>query len=231
MAYRSEPLDPARHDLNALACGEPTLDGWLREQAAGAAARRVARTFVWVQSDRDPERVVGYYSLTGHRLVRADLPRSIGRGSPTEIPAVLLARLALDGTHQGGGNGGALLAMLSPGSSLRRTSWRRGSWWWTPCTRGRRASMNTMASGGSRAAGVSSRRFRTLPRRSWVPDHRPWRAGALARRNAKVLTSRSLCVPAMNAHGGWWRFDEVTPTHTAAARTWQRPCRRSPLLV
>lgn len=110
MAYRSEPLDPARHDLNALACGEPTLDGWLREQAAGAAARRVARTFVWVQSDRDPERVVGYYSLTRHRLVRDDLPRSIGRGSPTEIPAVLLARLALDGTHQGGGNGGALLA-------------------------------------------------------------------------------------------------------------------------
>ena len=54
--------------------------------------------------------MVGYYSLTGHRLVRDDLPRSIGRGSPGEIPAVLLARLALDRTHQGGGNGGALLA-------------------------------------------------------------------------------------------------------------------------
>lgn len=35
---------------------------------------------------------------------------AIARGSPREIPAVLLARLALDRTHHGGGNGGALLA-------------------------------------------------------------------------------------------------------------------------
>lgn len=110
MTYRSEPLDPARHRLTAFDSGEPDLDGWLREHASGAAARRVARTFVWVQPDAHPDRVVGYYSLTGHRLVRDDLPRSIGRGSPGEIPAVLLARLALDRTHQGGGNGGALLA-------------------------------------------------------------------------------------------------------------------------
>ncbi len=110
MTYRSEPLDPARHHLTAFDSGEPDLDGWLREHASGAAARRVARTFVWVQPDIQPDHVVGYYSLTGHRLVREDLPRSIGRGSPDEIPAVLLARLALHRTHQGGGNGGALLA-------------------------------------------------------------------------------------------------------------------------
>lgn len=110
MAYLSERLDPARHHLTAFDSGEPDLDGWLREQAAGAAARRVARTFVWVEPDSDRDRVLGYYSLTGHRLVRDDLPRSIGRGSPREIPAVLLARLALDRTHQGGGKGGALLA-------------------------------------------------------------------------------------------------------------------------
>ncbi len=110
MAYRSQPFDPARHDLIAFDSGEPDLDGWLREHASGAAARRVARTFVWVQPDIHPDHVVGYYSLTGHRLVRDDLPRSIGRGSPGEIPAVLLARLALDRSHQGSGNGGALLA-------------------------------------------------------------------------------------------------------------------------
>jgi len=110
VTYLSERLDPARHQLTAFNCGEPDLDRWLREQAAGAAARRVARTFVWTDPDRDPDRVVGYYSLAGHRLVRDDLPRSIGRGSPTEIPAVLLARLALDRIHHGGGNGGALLA-------------------------------------------------------------------------------------------------------------------------
>jgi len=110
VTFRSEPLDPARHHLGELDSGEPELDMWLREHAAGAAARRVARTFVWVEPDADPDRAVGYYSLAGHRLVRDDLPRSIGRGSPTEVPAVLLARLALDRTRHGGGNGGALLA-------------------------------------------------------------------------------------------------------------------------
>jgi GNAT superfamily N-acetyltransferase len=54
--------------------------------------------------------VVAYYALTGHRLVRDDLPKSIGRGSPAEVPAVLLARLAIDATLQGQGLGGALLA-------------------------------------------------------------------------------------------------------------------------
>jgi GNAT superfamily N-acetyltransferase len=110
LTFHSEPLDPARHSLSAFDSGEVELDRWLREHAAGAGARRVARTFVWVEPDTEPDRAVGYYSLAGHRLIRDDLPRSIGRGSPAEIPAVLLARLALDRTHHGDGTGGALLA-------------------------------------------------------------------------------------------------------------------------
>lgn len=109
MGYRSEALDPDRHDLAALDSGEADLDRWLRGHAAGAEARRVSRTFVWVL-DEEPDLVVGYYSLTGHRLVRDALPSSLGRGSPEEVPAVLLARLALDRGLQGTGAGGALLA-------------------------------------------------------------------------------------------------------------------------
>ena len=108
MAFRSEPLDPARHRLDSLDSGEPELDSWLREHAAGAEARRVARTFVWCREGEDV--VVGYYSLAGHRLIRDELPKSIGRGSPAEIPAVLLARLAIDAQLQGQRLGGALLA-------------------------------------------------------------------------------------------------------------------------
>lgn len=110
MTYCSEPLDLARHQLTALDSGEPELDCWLREHAAGAGDRRVARTFVWLEPDSDSKQVVGYYTLTGHHLVRDDVPRSIGRGSPSQIPAVLLARLALDRTRHGCGNGGVLLA-------------------------------------------------------------------------------------------------------------------------
>lgn len=89
--------------------GESELDEWLRLHAAGAEARRVARTFVWVDPASEPDLVRGYYSLTAHRLVRDGLPGAIGRGSPAEIPAVLLARLALDASCQGTGMGGVLL--------------------------------------------------------------------------------------------------------------------------
>lgn len=109
MSFRSEPLDAARHNLSAFDSGELTLDTWLRETAAGAEDRRVGRTFVWVLDGDDPDLVVGYYTLLGHRLVREDLPPKIGRGSPSEVPAVLLATLALDKSLQGSGNGGILL--------------------------------------------------------------------------------------------------------------------------
>lgn len=108
MAFRSEPLDPARHRLDSLDSGETELDTWLREHSAGAEARRVARTFVWCRAEEDA--VVGYYSLAGHRLIRDGLPKNLGRGSPAEVPAVLLARLAIDARLQGQGLGGALLA-------------------------------------------------------------------------------------------------------------------------
>ncbi|HEY3013680.1 MAG TPA: GNAT family N-acetyltransferase [Nocardioides sp.] len=105
--YFSAPLDADRQALDTLDSGEPDLDRWLREHAAGAEARRVARTFVWCREDGDD--VVGYYSLTGHRLIRDQLPRSVGHGSPAEVPAVLLARLALHRDLHGQGLGGVLL--------------------------------------------------------------------------------------------------------------------------
>lgn len=107
MAYRSERLDPERHDVAGFTCGEASLDVWLREQAASATARRIARTWVW----SDPEdRVVGYYALAAHKVAREDVPGRVGRGGPTEIPAVLLARLALSQSLRGQGLGEVLVA-------------------------------------------------------------------------------------------------------------------------
>ena len=59
---------------------------------------------------RDDRVVVAYYALTAHLLQRDELPRALGRGGPRQVPAVLLARLALDQSLQGQGLGGALLA-------------------------------------------------------------------------------------------------------------------------
>lgn len=96
----------AAHHVEAFDSGEPAIDVWLRTSAYAAQQRGTARTFVVIDQDW----VVGYYSLCAHTLRRDDLPNRLGRGSPAEIPAVLLARLGVDHHYQGGGLGAALLS-------------------------------------------------------------------------------------------------------------------------
>jgi len=104
----SVPFDPTRHAVEAFDSAEPALDEWLKKHAPGSDARGITRTFVWTEADATE--VIGYYSLMAHVLQRDALPRAAGRGAPSEIPAVLLARLALAGRLQGHGLGAALLA-------------------------------------------------------------------------------------------------------------------------
>ncbi len=77
-------------------------------EAAGAQARRVARTFVWCRPGTHD--VVAFFALTAHSIRRDTLPGAVGHGAPSEVPAVLLARLALDRSLQGRGWGEVLLA-------------------------------------------------------------------------------------------------------------------------
>jgi GNAT superfamily N-acetyltransferase len=106
VVYVSESLD-SRHDASGFHSDQPELDRWLANHSLTAEARRAARTFVWHAGDN---RVVAYYSIAAHLIVRADLPRNLARGNPYQIPAVLLARLALDQSLHGQKLGGALLA-------------------------------------------------------------------------------------------------------------------------
>lgn len=94
------------HDLTRFHSGADALDRWLMDHAVHAQSMRTAQTFVWHEGDG---RVVGYFSLAAHLVVRAELPQNVGRGSPASIPAVMLARLALDTTLHGEGLGGELL--------------------------------------------------------------------------------------------------------------------------
>jgi GNAT superfamily N-acetyltransferase len=98
---------PADHHLlERFTSGTHALDAWLHHHARHAQSMRTARTFVWHAGDR---MVVAYFSLAAHLVVRADLPPKLGRGAPDAIPAVLLARLALDQSLHGQGLGGELL--------------------------------------------------------------------------------------------------------------------------
>jgi GNAT superfamily N-acetyltransferase len=62
---------------------------------------------VWHRHDKV---VVAYYTLAAHAIEAEEVPRSIARGGPSRIPAILLARLALDQSLHGSGRGGALLS-------------------------------------------------------------------------------------------------------------------------
>jgi GNAT superfamily N-acetyltransferase len=102
---RTEALHD-RHRLTTFDCGKPELDIWLRESARHAGAHRTCRAFVWHIGDG---LVVAYFSLAAYLIERDILPKSLGHGAPAQIPAVLLARLALDKTLHGRGLGGVLL--------------------------------------------------------------------------------------------------------------------------
>ena len=94
----AEPLG-FEHVLDGFACGQPALDDWLVEHARTARAAGSARTFVVVDSEQ--RRVVGYHALTVAEIPRRIATHRIARGMPRHpIPAVLLARLAVDRSVQ-----------------------------------------------------------------------------------------------------------------------------------
>ena len=107
-----EPLIPD-HVLDGFNCGTASLNSWLLEHARQATAGGSARAYVVV--DAEEGRVVGYHALAAATVAPADATARARRGQPRHpIPAVLLARLAVDLTVQRRGIGALLLrdAML-----------------------------------------------------------------------------------------------------------------------
>lgn len=104
MSYAVEPLGDD-HDLESFRCGRSDLDEWLARHARHAT-RQGTRTYVLVDGAWN---VVGYFAIAPHLIEREELPRRIGRGAPSRIPALLLAKLALDERLHGKGLGGELL--------------------------------------------------------------------------------------------------------------------------
>ena len=97
----------AAHDLEAFDCGNDELNTWLRASALRARRSNTASTFVWCEEGR--REVAAYYSFTAMTVAKDELPGRLGRGGLSRVPAVLLARLALDRRYQGQGIGTALL--------------------------------------------------------------------------------------------------------------------------
>jgi GNAT superfamily N-acetyltransferase len=94
------------HRKEGFRCGHPSLDDWLQRSALTADRKGTSRVYVWARPDRS---VAGYFAVAPHVIERAALPRPIGRGDPDVIPAVLIAKLALDQGLHGQGLGTNLL--------------------------------------------------------------------------------------------------------------------------
>ena len=94
------------HDRNTFDCGVPALNDYLKKYALQNQKKHAARTYVATRSNR----IVGYYTLAYGSLSLEEAPQSVRSGLPRHpIPMILLARLAVDSSEQGGGLGAALL--------------------------------------------------------------------------------------------------------------------------
>jgi GNAT superfamily N-acetyltransferase len=101
------PLDSG-YRVNGFDCGVSSLDVWLVKHARSAAGAGSARTYVVVDTEQD--RVVGFHALSLASIEHADATVRGRKGMPRHpIPAMLLARLAVDKSVQGRGIGAFLL--------------------------------------------------------------------------------------------------------------------------
>ncbi len=105
MTHRIEPLTDG-HELDVFSCGVPSLDTWLREHAH-RATRQGTRTYLLTEDGN--ETVAGYFAIAPHLIEREAASRRIGRRAPRQIPAILLAKLALHKRLHGQGLGAELL--------------------------------------------------------------------------------------------------------------------------
>jgi len=99
VTFDLEPFDT--HDVEFFDCGNDELNGWLR-RAAHDAAGHGTRVFVLVdRGSGGMERIIGYFAVAPHYVDRDQVSTRLGRGAPSRIPAILLAKFAIDSSMQG----------------------------------------------------------------------------------------------------------------------------------
>jgi len=97
------PIDPPvrlekSHDLSDFSSGAPELDEWLHKYAWANHATGNAAVFVATRGSR----VVAYYTLSTACVAKEVAPASLIKGgAPSEIPCVLLGRMAVAASEQG----------------------------------------------------------------------------------------------------------------------------------
>jgi len=114
MSYITVPLSSS-HNKEKFSCGKPLLDSYLHKQAKQDVKRRLSACFILP----DGNNVKGYYTLSSTSVERKLLPEEIIKKlspSYSDLPAILMGRLAISKEYQGQGLGE--MALLD---ALKRT--------------------------------------------------------------------------------------------------------------
>lgn len=108
MEYLTVPLE-ATHKKSEFDCGNELLTSYFKNQANQDVKRLLSRCFVIIDNDNG---VKGYYTISSSSINRDLIPENIKSKLPrsyTDIPVILLGRLARDNKHKGDGIGEMLL--------------------------------------------------------------------------------------------------------------------------
>jgi len=107
VSLRVELFDKSKHDRAAFDSGSEPLDRWFQKSASQDSERNFARVHVAV----DEQGVVGFYSLSTISIDLGDLPETLRKRLPrySEVPAILMGRLAVHRRVQRQGIGTVLL--------------------------------------------------------------------------------------------------------------------------
>jgi len=109
MTYLTIPLD-STHDKSSFSCGKEMLDNYFLKQAKQDVKRKLAACFVSI--DQDSNKNKGYYTLSSNSILNELIPDFFKKNLPnsySDIPTILLGRLAIDKEFQGKGFGAMLL--------------------------------------------------------------------------------------------------------------------------
>jgi len=100
-----QPL-ATNHISDEFACGEASLDEWLKRRALTNQLSGASRTFVVTDPDG---RVYGCYAMAAGAVSHQAATSSVRRNMPDPVPVMVLARLAVDHRAQGIKLGASLL--------------------------------------------------------------------------------------------------------------------------
>lgn len=89
------------HRLDDFRCGEDSLDDWLKRRAVKNQEGGASRTYVVCAEGK----VVAYYCLAAGSVENAASPPRVRRNMPTDIPVMVIGRLAVHRDWQGRGLG------------------------------------------------------------------------------------------------------------------------------